>query len=262
MASTSFSSPTDRAATAAEICGSPVGRSPDAPFELPANLGVGVNAVANEGAPTLSGDGLTLLFDRDDGGIWSASRSGATDPFGPATPVGPPVASPFGVGFPALAPGWSDALLRNAAAPRRGRPRHLAGDPGRRIRAFHDRRHPRRPVNLASADAMPGISADGLMLAFASRRERPGRLGSVAIGAGVCRWRLRVAHEPGAGPQHRGLRWSTGVRSRRIGSLLHVRPAGRRGRDRHLAGNDGLRLSGTDLGMSASGHEPGGAYTK
>ena len=146
-------------------------QSPDAPFEPPANLGVGVNAVANEGAPTLSGDGLTLLFDRDDGGIWSASRPGATDAFGPATPVGPPVANPFGVGFPALAPDGRTLYYATQQPPGEGGLDIWQATRADASGPFTTAATLGRPVNLASADAMPGISADGLMLAFASRRD-------------------------------------------------------------------------------------------
>lgn len=145
--------------------------SPDAPFEPPVNLGIGVNAAANEGAPTLSSDGLTILFDRDDGAIWSASRPSVSDPFGPATQLGPPVASPLGAGFPALVPDGRTLYFASNRPDGEGgldiwlATRDASSGP------FAAASNLGPTVNLASADAMPAISPDGLLLAFASRRD-------------------------------------------------------------------------------------------
>src|SRR5438094_9899677 len=54
------------------------------PFGKPVNLGTTVNASADEGAPSISADGLELFFDRaPDGHIFVAKRSTTTEPFGP-----------------------------------------------------------------------------------------------------------------------------------------------------------------------------------
>ncbi len=87
----------------------------------PGNLGPTVNSSANEGGPSLSGDGLILIFDSDRPGgsgrhdLWMTTRPTVSDPWGQPVNLGP-------------------------------------------------------TVNSSALDAVPGISADGLVLFFMSNR--------------------------------------------------------------------------------------------
>jgi serine/threonine protein kinase len=71
--------------------------SPDWAWSPPENLGPGVNTEQNEGSPSVSADGLTLVFSSDRPGglggndIWSCRRDTTAEPFGDPVNLGPAV---------------------------------------------------------------------------------------------------------------------------------------------------------------------------
>jgi len=83
------------------------------PWSPAVNLGANVNSASEEIAPSLSADGLMLIFNSDrpgrygKGDLWFATRSSLDSPWSPAQNFGPQVNSPAFQGFAALA---SDGL--------------------------------------------------------------------------------------------------------------------------------------------------------
>jgi serine/threonine protein kinase len=79
-------------------------------FGEPVNLGPQINSSWHEGAPALSADGLTLLFDSDRRGgmgrsdLWMCTRSSTSEPFGTPVNLGPGVNTAGFDGSPFLSP--------------------------------------------------------------------------------------------------------------------------------------------------------------
>lgn len=70
--------------------------SPNEPFGQPVNLGSDVNSSEIESQPTLSGDGLTLIFGRRSTAaedLWMSTRDTTSDPFGQPVNMGTDVNS-------------------------------------------------------------------------------------------------------------------------------------------------------------------------
>jgi OOP family OmpA-OmpF porin len=149
------------------------------------NLGPRVNSPADEGAPSISSDGRTIYFECFEPGpgprcfkpdfgspdLWMAHRAGPGQPFGQATSLGRSVNTRFAEDFPAIS---SDGLTLYFSSDRPGG----LGDADlwqatrRNLNApFGSVRNLGPAVNSASYDAEPAISADGLLLLFASTRE-------------------------------------------------------------------------------------------
>jgi len=166
--------------------------SASAPFAPPQHLGAAVNSQANEGSPSISGDGLLLYFEcfapgtvftclgpglgaSGNSDIWVATRRAADRPFRAATHLGRPVNSPYTDGFPAIS---ADGRRLYFASDRPGGSGDfdiwLATDKSAGG-GFHKAVNLGPPVNGPSYDGDPAISADGLMLFFSS--DRPGGSG-------------------------------------------------------------------------------------
>jgi Tol biopolymer transport system component len=151
----------------------------------PQNLGPQVNSAANEGSPSISTDGRTLFFECFDQkagprcfkpefgspDLWMASRAASGQPFGPARSLGGSVNTRFAESFPAIS---AEGLTLYFASDRPGgsgdvdlweatRPTVTST-----FGSVHDLG---AAVNSASYDSEPAISADGLVLLFASTRE-------------------------------------------------------------------------------------------
>ena len=146
-------------------------------FSQPVNLGPSVNSSANDASPTLSADGLSLLFtstrmvgqsDRPD--LWMCVRKSIEDPFGKAINLSFGVNSPHSDSAPTLSTdglallfssdrwggeGGDDLWMctRNATSESFGEPVNLGSD-----------------VNSPWSDERPFLSADGLTLLFSSDR--------------------------------------------------------------------------------------------
>lgn len=83
--------------------------SPSAPFGPPVNLGRAVNSTAYDGEPSISDDGLVLVFASDRAGglgrrdLWVATRATTAEPFGRPVNLGRPVNTPGFEATPDLA---------------------------------------------------------------------------------------------------------------------------------------------------------------
>jgi Tol biopolymer transport system component len=144
--------------------------STNQPFGPPRSLGSPVNSAMDEGAPSISGDGLELYFDRSPAGrIFVATRAGASLPFG--IPVEVNLANTACCdGFPDISAdgldlyfcssrsggyGGDDVWL--ASRPTRSSPFGAPVDIG-------------TGINSPADECDPGVSKDGLTLFFASNR--------------------------------------------------------------------------------------------
>ena len=91
----------------------------DDPWGQPVNLGPNVNSSAFDWAPTISADGLTLIFNREFQSMWATTRKSIDDDWGPAVKLGfnPPPADPdWQSNFfsPALSPDGSTLYFQAA----------------------------------------------------------------------------------------------------------------------------------------------------
>jgi Tol biopolymer transport system component len=164
--------------------------SPAAGFGPAENLGSVVNTAGNEGAPSVSADGLSIYlecFESDPDGhchrpdlgdpdIWVATRADPAHKFNAIRNLGKPVNSPSSDGFSDIT---SDSRTLYFSSDRPG------GSGGSDLwRAVRSR--PTKPfqtvenlgpeVNANGYDGGPAVSSDGLMLFFAS--DRPGGFGA------------------------------------------------------------------------------------
>jgi Tol biopolymer transport system component len=153
------------------------------PFLSPANLGPVVNGPGDEGAPSISSDGLSLYFDSDasrqggqgSGDIWVTTRPSTSAPFGAAANLGPTINTSFAEGHPDIS---ADGLSLYFSSGRPG----TCGEGDIWVARRPTTTEPFGiPVNLGPAvntcasDEEPSISADGLALFFSS--SRPGGSG-------------------------------------------------------------------------------------
>jgi len=146
----------------------------DEAFGKPVNLGSRINTKDNEASPSVSADGLMLLFGRhklvrnDTGGneycyqTWMATRASVEEPFGEPVMLGGEVTSPM--------PPWGPYLLPDAL-------RMIHGGPGLSLRTRSDTNAPfGKPVRILPPGRFcggPEMSADGQTLYF--HRIRPDR---------------------------------------------------------------------------------------
>jgi len=85
------------------------------PWTEPVNLGPNVNSSGEEWAPSISADGLTLVFSRGLLSMWAATRKSIDDDWGPAVML--PFKNPPGNFFsPALSPDGSTIYFNVASA--------------------------------------------------------------------------------------------------------------------------------------------------
>ncbi|MBI3854023.1 MAG: PD40 domain-containing protein [Verrucomicrobia bacterium] len=168
--------------------------TPTDPFGAPVNLGPEVNSASEEFGPSITADGLTLLFSAIDrpgglggGDIWISTRTNSTAPWEPARNLGAPVNTSYYDVFPCLS---TDGLLLffmsdranpgtgNAWVAKRATTASPFGPPVR-IRAIAE------PTVRARPHA---ISADGTTLYFGS--DRSGGLGNWDL------WQISVTRLP------------------------------------------------------------------
>ena len=161
----------------------------DDPWGEAVNLGPTINSSGNDGGPSISPDGCTLVFNSSRSGgygsldIWVTRRATRSDDWGPPLNLGPPVNSSAqeispNISFDGLHLFFSDYTggFRPGGFGQRDlwtSSRQTVTDPWE------------IPVNLGSTvnssahDQTPSISADGLMLFIASNRS--GGLGTLDI---------------------------------------------------------------------------------
>jgi len=141
------------------------------PFGPPASLGAAINSSEDEGAPSISADGLELFFDRAPAGrIYVATRPSITAAFGRPQPVDLGRAGCCD-GFPDVSADGRDLYFCS------DRPGGLGGDDVW-VASRQAAGSPfRAPVNLgptvngAANDCEPNISSDGNTLFLASDRK-------------------------------------------------------------------------------------------
>jgi Tol biopolymer transport system component len=150
--------------------------NPSEPFATPVNLGSVVNGPGDEGAPSISSDGLSLYFDSDRPGgqgmsdIWVTTRMSTSAPFGPPVDLGPPVNTGSAESHPDIS---SDGLSLYFSSNRPGTCGTSDLWAATRTTTTAPFSSPARlptPVNGCAADEEPSISADGLALFFSSNR--------------------------------------------------------------------------------------------
>jgi hypothetical protein len=152
------------------------------PWGEPTNLGAGVNSPVDDEAPSLSHDGLTLLFSSQRAGtrgwddLWMCTRPTTEDPWDQPVNLGPVVNSDFYELYGQLSP---DGLVLFFES---DRPGGLGA-----YDLWMTRRQNRQdswgppvnvgsPVNTIGEDGLGAVSADGRTLYFSS--DRPGGWGS------------------------------------------------------------------------------------
>jgi hypothetical protein len=151
----------------------------------PTNLGPVVNGPSNESAPSISPDGLSLLFVSDRPGgcgaldLWITKRATTSDPWSTPINLGPPVNSPYDDGVASLS---ADSLSLFFVSERPGG--LGSGDIWVSTRKTPDNpwgtpKNLGAPINSQSHDWGPSISTDGLSLFFDSNR--PGGRGRADI---------------------------------------------------------------------------------
>jgi hypothetical protein len=142
----------------------------------PTNLGSNVNSSYDDWAPCIAHDGLSLLFDSGraraydvrNEDIWIAKRATLSDPWNPATPLGPPV---DGLGTDASPVISADGLSLYFAWKRGSWDWDLCVSTRATLDDDWGPRVSLGPVlNTLAQDFRPAISADGLSLFFASNR--------------------------------------------------------------------------------------------
>jgi len=153
-------------------------RDPSDPFGTPINLGAGVNGPGDEGAPSISSDGLSLYFDSDPsrpggqggGDIWLTTRQSTTAPFGAPVNLGPPVDSVFDEGHPDISSdGLSLYFSSDRPGPCGGSDIWVASRKAL-TRPFQRPTKLPAPVNTCADEEGPSISDNGLRLFFSSTR--------------------------------------------------------------------------------------------
>jgi Tol biopolymer transport system component len=150
--------------------------TPTQAFANAVDLGPAVNRGTCNDHPTVSADGLTLVFSSDgsagpdDKDLWISTRATTSAPFGPAKNLGPTVNGPGYDSEPSIA---ADGLTLYFASYRAGgigdkdiwvttRPTTSA--------EFRAPKNLGRPVNSRYEDGTPDISSDGSTLFFHSFR--------------------------------------------------------------------------------------------
>ncbi len=152
------------------------------PWGEPTNLGAGVNSPVDDEAPSLSHDGLTLIFSSERAGtrgwddLWMCTRPTTQDPWSQPVNLGPVVNSDFYELYGQLSP---DGLMLFFES---DRPGGLGGYDiwVTRRKSHQDPWGPPAnvgpPINTVGEDGLGTLSADGKTLYFAS--DRPGGWGS------------------------------------------------------------------------------------
>ncbi|MFV2070541.1 MAG: hypothetical protein ACC645_26535, partial [Pirellulales bacterium] len=153
------------------------------------NLGMDVNTAGNEVAPTLSVDGLTLLFalNRPEGiganDLYMATRSTVTDSFGNVVNLGPAVNTESAETNPSLsADGLSLYFNSNRPGGFGGHDIYVATRPNT-SESFGDVVNVGPVINTADREAAPSIATDGRLLFFDS--DRPNGAGRTDLYVGV-----------------------------------------------------------------------------
>jgi len=155
--------------------------SPSEPFTAPVNLGPTINSPVVDDQPSLSADGLMLIFkstrEHADGtrnpDLWSCRRASASEPFGELSNLGEPVNSRAIEGAPALSADGLTLVFRHGG-------QAYGADLCMSTRPSADKSFDAPialgpPINSDAHEGGPALSADDTLLLFHSNR--PGGLG-------------------------------------------------------------------------------------
>ena len=215
-------------------------------YDPPVNVGPLINTAKFEGGPSLSQDGLTLLFGAArqnslgqlDEDIYMATRETTSQPFGPPRNLGAPVNS---LGFGDYSPELSrDGLTLYFSSSRPGglgeadlyvTTRESTDDPWEPPQNLGPNvnssvlRGPAKHLSKRQ-DALLGFGPAG----------RPGRLRYLDGDTGGGLRNLRASSQRGTSGEHSGARVRPSNQPERTATVLLVGQAGQRGPDRHLGG--------------------------
>jgi len=150
--------------------------SVDEPFEEPVNLGPIVNSDAIDYHPTLTADGLTLVFNSNRPGglgetdLWMCTRASVSDSFGKPVNLGPTVNSSNADGCPALSADELTLVFMSERPNRRGGSDLWMCTRPSRNEPFGQPFNLGPTVNSGHEDSTPALSADGQTLFFQSNR--------------------------------------------------------------------------------------------
>ena len=151
----------------------------------PENLGQGVNSDKSEGGPTLSGDGLTLVFHSDrDGGtgdkdLWITTRDSPVDSWAKPINLGPAVNSDVNDSDATLSADGLTLLFNSNRSGGLGQMDLWMSTRADKSARWTPAIHLGTIVNSPHGELAPALSADGLTLVFNS--DRDGKLGSTDL---------------------------------------------------------------------------------
>jgi Tol biopolymer transport system component len=146
------------------------------PFRTPENLGAGVNSLANEFAPSISADGLSVFFDSDRPGglgssdVWEATRAATSESFKKPRNLGAGVNSSDSDGLPNIS---ADGLMLYFCSRRPGGSGDMdlwVASRTMKSKEFAGAENLGPDINSPHYDGEPSVSADGLFLFFSSDR--------------------------------------------------------------------------------------------
>jgi serine/threonine protein kinase len=151
--------------------------SRDAAWSPPVNLGSAVNSALMDNGPSLSSDGLSLLFHSFRGGghgrydLWQTTRTSSSAPWGAPVNLGPPINADMGEIFPSMTGDGRLLVFQSTRDLRTGQAAFYYSLRESRDAAWTVPKQFPGHVGRAEGDNAPYISADGLTLLFASIRE-------------------------------------------------------------------------------------------
>ena len=147
----------------------------DFTFSIPMNLGPTINTSPGDVCPSISSDGLTLYFAREDGNIWIAKRTIVNNDWDTASNLGQVVNSPYVDGGPCISADGLELYFVSDRPDGSGGPDIWVTNRATLDDNWGTPINLGTTINSASMDVGQSLSADGLQLYFSSNR--PGGFG-------------------------------------------------------------------------------------
>ncbi len=150
-------------------------------FGEPANLGPTINTSAGDEAPSLSADGLMLVFHSDRSGgygeidLWMTTRTTMTEPWAEPVNVGPSVNGASSDWCPSLSPDGCTLYFGSRRPGGMGNSDIWMSTRATREDPWSEAVNLGSAINTAGNDGTPSISSDGLELYFTSLNRPGGR---------------------------------------------------------------------------------------